>query len=124
MSSKGRLGRKGEELACKYLQENGHTILEKNYRSGHLEIDIISFDTKGIHFVEVKTRINPIVEPQESVNKLKQKRLAKAAQQYLRKSKNPLLFGAECFFDIIAIAFSGNEMELKYFPEAFIPMYY
>ncbi len=124
MSNKSRLGREGEELACKYLQENGHTILERNYRSGHLEIDIISLDTKGLHFVEVKTRISPMSEPQDAVNLLKQRRLAKAAQQYLRKSKNPVLFGVECFFDIITIIFDGNKMEIKYFPEAFIPMYY
>lgn len=124
MSSKSKLGQEGEELACKYLQENGHVILEKNYRSGHLEIDIISFDNKGLHFVEVKTRVNPVSKPEEAVNAIKQKRLAKAAQQYLRKSKNPLIFDAECFFDIIAISFCGNKMELKYFPEAFIPMYY
>lgn len=119
------MGREGEELACKYLRENGHIILERNYRSGHLEIDIISFDAKGLHFVEVKTRTIPIqAEPQEAVNELKQKRLAKAAQQYLRKSKNNLIFGAECFFDVIAIVFKGKESELRYFPEAFIPIYY
>jgi putative endonuclease len=48
----------------------GHTILERNWRSGHLEIDIISFDKDGTHFVEVKTRSRSIQAlSQEYVNK-------------------------------------------------------
>ena len=50
------LGRLGEDIACDLLRKMGHTILERNYRNGHLEIDIISIDADGIHFVEVKTR--------------------------------------------------------------------
>ena len=36
-----RLGRQGEDIACRYLESIGHTILERNWRSGHLEIDIV-----------------------------------------------------------------------------------
>ena len=46
------LGQLGEELACEWLREMGHTILERNWRSGHLEVDIISFDADGIHFIQ------------------------------------------------------------------------
>ena len=45
MESKGNyrrdLGKKGEDIACRLLEEKGHTILERNWRAGHLEIDII-----------------------------------------------------------------------------------
>ena len=51
-----KLGQVGEELACRYLTEIGHTVIERNWRSGHLEIDVISISPDGIHFVEVKTR--------------------------------------------------------------------
>ena len=44
------LGRIGEEIACDLLRKMGHRILERNYRNGHLEIDIISIDADGIHF--------------------------------------------------------------------------
>ena len=43
------LGQKGEDIACGLLEGMGHSILERNYRSGHLEIDIISLDADGIH---------------------------------------------------------------------------
>ena len=38
------LGKLGEQMATKYLEDNGYTILERNYRKGHLEIDIIALD--------------------------------------------------------------------------------
>ena len=47
---RSELGQLGERLACELLMGMGHTILERNWRSGHLEIDIISFDAEGIHF--------------------------------------------------------------------------
>lgn len=42
------IGKQGEDIACNLLRSMGHTILERNWRSGHLEIDIISFDKDGI----------------------------------------------------------------------------
>ena len=38
------LGKWGEQMVTKYLEDNGYTILERNYRKGHLEIDIIALD--------------------------------------------------------------------------------
>ena len=55
-----QLGKAGEYVACGFLRSMGHIILERNWRSGHLEIDIISLDRDGIHFVEVKTREHSI----------------------------------------------------------------
>ena len=118
------LGRKGEEMVCDFLEGRGHTILERNYRSGHLEIDIISFDAEGIHFVEVKTRRLSIqAPPQDNVDRAKQRRIAKAALGYL-KTKNGLPYGNhECHFDIAAITFKGDEWTVEWFPQAYIPLY-
>ena len=64
-----KLGKIGEDLACEYLTGLGQRIIERNWRSGHLEIDIISIDADGIHFVEVKTRRESIqAPPQENVD--------------------------------------------------------
>lgn len=118
------IGRLGEEIACRFLSERGHTILERNWRSGHLEIDIISFDPHGIHFVEVKTRKSGIqAPPQESVNIPKQKKIAKAAQRFL-KTGNGIPYGEhECMFDIFAVTFIGDEIRTEWIPQAFIPIY-
>ena len=59
-TSRMRLGRRGEDIACKYLLDHGHTVVDRNWRSGHLEIDIVTVDPAGLHFVEVKSRVAPV----------------------------------------------------------------
>ncbi len=125
-------GRKGEDIACMFLMDNGHTILERNWRSGHLEIDIISYDNDGIHFVEVKTRRSPMqARPQECVTVTKQKRIASAAAKFLsqgcRTGKYSSIKGriadAECRFDVIAVIFYTDGTKIEYYPEAFFPTF-
>lgn len=117
-------GKQGEDLACKLLTEKGHTILERNYRVGHLEIDIISASADGIHFVEVKTRRESVqAPPQDSVDNAKQRRIASAAKGFLRSKKGfPFCMG-EYHFDVIAIVFNNQTAHVEYFPDAYIPIY-
>lgn len=118
------LGRRGEDQAASWLEANGHTILERNWRSAHLEVDIISLDSRGLHFVEVKTRRLPVEGlPQDSVGPEKRRNLVRAAGAYMRNGGNRNLGDTEIFFDIIAIVFKGEEFELNYIPQAFIPIY-
>lgn len=118
------IGREGEDIACRFLESIGHTILERNWRYGHLEIDIISFDPQGIHFVEVKARKNNIqAPPQENVNIPKQRRTARAAKGFLKTVKGLQYGGHECMFDIAAVTFTGDKAHVEWFPQAFIPIY-
>lgn len=121
---KRELGRIGEDIACRYLEDMGHTILARNWRSGHLEIDIVSLAKDGIHFVEVKTRRRNIqAAPQESVGPTKQSRITKAALSFL-KSKKGLPYGNhECSFDVVAITLEKNGTKLEWIPQAYIPIY-
>ena len=54
------MGDLGEDLASRYLEQLGHTVLERNWRHSHLEIDLITLDAEGLHFVEVKSRTAPV----------------------------------------------------------------
>ncbi len=119
------LGRRGEDVANRFLEGLGHRIVTRNYRSGHLEIDIISQDVNGVHFVEVKSRVAPVMAaPEENVTPLKQRKIASAALRYLHNSKDPLLSSdSEVHFDIVAVTFEGGEEKIEWFPDAFIPMY-
>ena len=118
------LGKKGEDIACRLLESMGHTILARNWRSGHLEIDIISLDISGIHFVEVKTRrLSMQAPPEESVNRAKQRRIASAAGKFLKSGKGHPYGDYECSFDIIAVTFEGDKARTEWFPQAYIPMY-
>ncbi len=121
---KRELGKSGEDQACRFLQSNGHRILARNWRSGHLEIDIISVDKDGIHFVEVKTRRKSVqAPPQDNVDYSKQARITRAALRFL-SSRTGFIFGEhECSFDVIAITYEGEKERIEWIPQAFIPIY-
>ena len=118
-------GRRGEDVACGFLSGKGHTIVERNYRSGHLEIDIITLDKDGVHFVEVKSRVAPVaVSPEENVTAAKQKKVADAALRYLHTSKDKRLSAdLEVSFDVVAVTFDGGGEIVEWFPNAYYPMY-
>lgn len=118
------LGKLGEELTCRFLQGRGHVILKRNWHSGHLEIDIISLDKDGIHFVEVKARRKNVqAPPQDNVDCKKQMKIAKAAMSFL-KSRNGMPYGDyECSFDVAAITFEGDEANIEWILQAYIPIY-
>lgn len=74
----------GEELASAWLREKGYVILERDWHSGHRDIDIIARQGECTVFVEVKTRRNRIFgEPEEAVNWKKQKNLLRSINHYL-----------------------------------------
>ena len=120
-----KTGRLGEDAACRYLAGLGQTILERNWRSGHLEVDIITRDLNGLHFVEVKTLVAPMsAAPEEKVTRLKQSRITAAAQRYLHQSGHPEFNASEeVFFDVVSVIFAGDEVTINYFPQAYLPIY-
>ena len=83
------IGRFGEDAASKYIQKHGFRILERNFRSGHNEIDIIAENKNFVVFFEVKTRTaNPLSNgyygvPSTAVTYSKQRRTIEAARAYL-----------------------------------------
>lgn len=78
----------GEDETCQYLQKNGFKIIERNFRQGYGEIDIIAVDPtdskeKILVFVEVKTRkTNTFGDPLEAITPWKLKSLIKTGQFY------------------------------------------
>jgi putative endonuclease len=76
-------GAEGEELAVNYLVKSDYLILERNWRCKHFEIDIIATHQSLLVFVEVKTRTSlAFGYPEESISKIKMKRLKLAAALY------------------------------------------
>lgn len=118
------VGRKGEEEACRYLMDRGHVIVERNWRSSHLETDIISFDRLGVHFVEVKSRTAPVMAaPEVNVDRGKQMKMVAAARSYVHGKGREWMRDSELFFDVVTVVFNGEEIEIEYYPQAFIPLY-
>ena len=76
MSAHNILGKAGEDAAAKYLEQNGYTIRDRNWRKNHLELDIVADKDKELIIVEVKTRSNTdYIEPQDAVNWQKIRRI-------------------------------------------------
>jgi len=121
------VGRKGEEEASRYLAGLGHRILARNWRGGHLELDIVTLAGNELHFVEVKSRVAPVMaEPQRNVGREKQRRLVAAAQAFLHaEDRKDLPADLEVFFDVMSVVFygAGADFEIEYYPKAFIPLY-
>ena len=79
------IGRWGEEVAARYLTEQGYRILSRNYRTPAGELDIIAHEGDAIVFVEVKTRrTSSFGPPQEAVTPAKAAHIIAAAQHYLQ----------------------------------------
>lgn len=76
-------GQLGEDIAAAHLLTIGYTILERNWRFKHWEVDIIAFKNKKLHFIEVKTRNSMrFGKPEESITREKMTHLRNAAEEY------------------------------------------
>lgn len=123
MNSRQETGKFGENMAADYLEGKGFNILARNWRNGHYELDIVALDADGIHFVEVRTRINPEILPQETVNSPKQRKVVEAAKRFLKEEAYRKFSDFEAFFDIVGVTVADGGTGLEYIPQAFIPMY-
>ena len=110
-TEKQRIGRIGEDTACKFLMKHGFSIVERNYWKKWGEIDIIAQKAKKLHFIEVKTvsRENLVgkvtreidsYQPEENVHPAKLKRLGRTIQTYLLEKD---LEEGEWEFDVLAV---------------------
>ncbi|HQG71214.1 MAG: YraN family protein [Rhodoglobus sp.] len=80
MAAKDALGRRGEEIAARYLASRGLAIVERNWRCPQGEIDLIARDGGELVFVEVKTRSSVAYgHPLESITPVKLARLRRLA---------------------------------------------
>lgn len=110
---KQEIGIKGEDLACRYLEERGFKVVCRNYRKKWGEIDVVAKKKDIIHFVEVKTvsrnlsgvsrenvsRVTGEYRAEENVHPWKIKRLHRAIESYIME-KN---IEGEWRLDVLAI---------------------
>jgi len=110
------LGRRGEELAVSYLEEKEYLILQRNYRSGAGEIDIVAQDGGCLVFVEVRARTTQEYgTPEESITPSKAQRLIEVAQGYLQEQGES---AREWRIDLVAIYWSGDLYRLHHIVNA------
>lgn len=116
---KSETGRRGEELALAWLQERGFRLLDRNWRSGHKELDLVMESAERVHFVEVKTLTAPLlIQPFEKVDAAKQGRLVAAVGRYVAAHH----IRKEVQFDVVSVVLDDGQPRLEYIPEAFFPI--
>lgn len=109
-------GRLGERIAADYLELSGYAVVERNFRAGNLEIDIVAREGRCIVFVEVKLRrTSNFGEAIEAVGSQKLLRLKEAARRYITASKSDEN-AEEYRFDLVAIDLhaGGEGMVLRH----------
>ncbi len=84
MYERHETGKIGEDISVRYLEQNGYTIIERNFECNQGEIDIIAKDKEEIVFIEVKTRSSALYGlPKEAVDKTKKKHIYRSAEYYV-----------------------------------------
>lgn len=109
-----RRGRAGEDAAADFLMKAGHRILERNWRAGRDEIDLITVDGPCLVFVEVRARAQgALVGGYHSIDKRKRAALRRVCFAYLDGCRpRPRTYR----FDVVQIALGkGGQMEIHHY---------
>ena len=118
-SPKQNLGRWGEEVAARYLEERGYRLIARNYRTPYGEIDLIFEQDATVVFVEVKTRSGlGYGQPEEAVTKKKRDHLTAAIAHYWQNNAEA---ERDWRVDVVAIlrSWDGKLEEVEHFENAF-----
>lgn len=121
MAQHNKLGQEGEDKAAAYLLDKGYTIVARNYRYNHKEIDIIAWDNDQLVIVEVRTRASEYHEhPRDSITPAKMNAIAYAAEAYIFENE----LDCKTRFDLICWLPKPNEdfWEMEHIVDAFYPL--
>ncbi|HEY4362049.1 MAG TPA: YraN family protein [Bryobacteraceae bacterium] len=96
-------GRRGEDLAHRFLRRNGYVIVARNYRlaAGDGEADLIAWDGEALAIVEVKTRESAAYGPPErAIGEEKVRHMRRVAREYTSKTSTPW---EQVRFDVVTV---------------------
>lgn len=117
MAQHNDFGELGEELACRFLADQDYHLLTRNWRTGHLEVDIIADHFGEIVFVEVKSRHRETNDYTAlgAVDMSKKRHLVEAARAYLARHR----LDAPFRFDIITVVGERPPYEITHYRDAY-----
>mgnify|MGYP002621592587 CR=1 FL=1 len=112
------IGKRAEDIACKYLSQNGINLLERNYSCRFGEIDIIGLDVEILVFIEVRYRSDQErIAAIETIDHRKCKRLLTTSQHYLNHHKKYQSY--QYRYDVIVITGMLDEPLVEWIKNAF-----
>lgn len=82
--TRANIGQWGEAIATRHLESQGYTVLHRNWRHGHGELDVVACKAELVVFIEVRTRTSDAFgSPEETLSPRKRAKLIATAQAYL-----------------------------------------
>ena len=112
-----RLGKLGEDLALKKLEELGYRCITRNYRCPLGEMDLIAREGDTLVFIEIKTRKNKSLGyAKEAIDGRKRRQLSKVALAYMKANE---CCEVKSRFDVVAINLNRDDVELEVIKNAF-----
>lgn len=110
-------GELGERIAERWLRRDGWVVVERRFRSGRRDIDLVMRREETVAFVEVKARRGAgFGGPVEAVHWRKQRELRRSAQVWIDRHGRP----AEDYrFDVFGVLVQGDRVRVRHVPNAF-----
>ena len=110
-------GELGERIAERWLRRRGWRVMQRRFRSGHRDIDLVVERDGLVAFVEVKARRGDrFGDPVEAVNWRKQKELGRSARVWIDRHGRSL----EAYrFDVIGVLVAGSRVRIRHVENAF-----
>jgi putative endonuclease len=116
-TAKQAFGELGERIAERWLRRRGWTVVNRRFRNGRRDIDLVVQRDGTVAFVEVKARKGAeFGGPVAAVNWRKQKELTKSAHVWIDRHGQPL---EEYRFDVVGVLVDGDQVRIRHIPDAF-----
>ena len=111
------LGEFGERVAERWLRLRGWRVVQRRFRTGHRDIDLVVEHDGMVAFVEVKARRGDTFgDPVGAVNWKKQKELGRSARVWIARHRR----GSDAYrFDVIGVLVDGSRVRVRHVEDAF-----
>ena len=110
-------GEVGERVAERWLRHRGWRVLQRRFRSGHRDIDLVAERDGLVAFVEVKARRGAVFgDPVEAVNWKKRRELSRSAAVWIDRHGRS---GEAYRFDVIGVLVDGEHVRVRHVEDAF-----
>ena len=115
------LGALGERIAARWLARDGWQVVDRRWRSGRRDLDLVAIRENVVAFVEVKTRRSTWSgQPVEAVNWRKQRELTRSAQAWMdQRAMLMAPVGAVFRFDVVGVVARRDGVGVRHIESAF-----
>ena len=111
------IGLSGERIAERWLLRNGWRVIQRRFRDGHRDVDLIAERSGTVAFVEVKARLGDVFGgPVEAVDWRKRRELVRSARMWISRHGQR---GENYRFDVIGVLLASEKVFVRHVENAF-----